>query len=117
MTDTDTPLLGDTDPDGLPFKILGVADDGHASFIDSDGRLQTASLDKLTRGKLMQLASRDWWQEGYGEDGKLAVTPLGKGHWTLIEKKGKVSFTPSILNPHCPNKYHYIIINNIANVC
>lgn len=49
--------------------------------------------------------------------GNLSVTPLDENGWSLIEKDNKVSFTPSILNNNCPNKYHYIIANNVANVC
>jgi len=49
--------------------------------------------------------------------GNLSVTPLNKDGWNMIEKDGKVSFTPSILNNNCPNRYHYIITNNVANVC
>ena len=49
--------------------------------------------------------------------GNLSVTPLNKDGWHLIEKDDKVSFTPSILNNNCPNKYHYIITSNVANVC
>jgi len=49
--------------------------------------------------------------------GNLSVTPLNKDGWTLIEMDDKISFTPSILNNNCPNRYHYIITNNIANVC
>jgi hypothetical protein len=48
--------------------------------------------------------------------GNLSVTPLTKNGWSLTEMGGKVSFTPSILNTSCPNKYHYIITNNIANI-
>lgn len=50
--------------------------------------------------------------------GMQAVTPLNnKCGWELIMNNEKVSFKPSILNTNCPNKYHYIITNNIANVC
>ena len=50
--------------------------------------------------------------------GEKAVMGLGlefKG-WNLTENDEKVSFSPSILNTNCPNRYHYIITNNIANV-
>ena len=46
--------------------------------------------------------------------GNLAVLPLNR--WVLTKNKGKILFTPSILNTNCPNKYHYIITDNIANV-
>lgn len=49
--------------------------------------------------------------------GNKAVVPFGKNGWNLIENEGKISFTPSILNTNCPNKYHYILTNNVANVC
>lgn len=49
--------------------------------------------------------------------GNLSVTPINERGWKLIESNNKVSLTPSILNTACPNRYHYIITNNIANVC
>lgn len=33
-----------------------------------------------------------------------------------INNQDKITFTPSVLNTHCPNKYHYIITDGIANV-
>lgn len=45
-----------------------------------------------------------------------APTPIDlEDGWKIIKKDNKVSLTPSILNPICPNKSHYIITNNIAN--
>ena len=49
--------------------------------------------------------------------GNKSVTPLNKNGWNLDENGSKVSLTPSILNNNCPNNYHYIITNNVANVC
>ena len=49
--------------------------------------------------------------------GNKSVTPLNKNGWNLGENGGKVSLAPSILNKNCPNNYHYIITNNVANVC
>jgi len=51
--------------------------------------------------------------------GNLAVMPLNPkfdSSWNMTEKDGKVSFSTSILNTNCPNMYHYIITDNIANV-
>jgi len=48
--------------------------------------------------------------------GNLSVTPLGKDGWDLIEKDRKVSFTLSILNTNCPNRSHYVITDNVANI-
>ena len=53
--------------------------------------------------------------------GELAAMPLNiKGEtdgWNYsIDAQERVTFTPSVLNTHCPNRYHYIITNGIANV-
>jgi len=50
--------------------------------------------------------------------GNLSVTPLNDSGWKLILRTNdhSISLTPSILNTNCPNKYHYIITNNIANI-
>lgn len=51
--------------------------------------------------------------------GNLSVTPLNSkfdSSWNMTEKDGMVSFSPSILNTNCPNRYHYIITDNVANV-
>lgn len=45
-----------------------------------------------------------------------APTPIDKEDgWEINTDNGKLTMTPSILNPICPNKSHYIITNNIAN--
>ncbi len=49
--------------------------------------------------------------------GNLSVTPINKGGWNLTILENKLTMKPSILNNNCPNKYHYIITNGIANVC
>jgi hypothetical protein len=49
--------------------------------------------------------------------GNQAVTPLTKDWWNLSLEGGKVTMKPSILNRNCPNHYHYIITNSVANVC
>jgi hypothetical protein len=50
--------------------------------------------------------------------GNKAVIPFNtKTGWNLTKKDETISITPSILNTNCPNRYHYIITNNIANVC
>jgi hypothetical protein len=51
--------------------------------------------------------------------GEKAVMPLNikfGSSWNLIENNNKVSFTPSILNTNCPNRAHYVITNNVANI-
>ena len=48
--------------------------------------------------------------------GNKAVTPINKDGWLVTENEKGVTFKPSILNTNCPNRYHYIITNGIANV-
>ena len=49
--------------------------------------------------------------------GNKSVTPFGKpSAWEFIDNNGKISLVPSILNTNCPNNYHYILTNNVANV-
>lgn len=54
---------------------------------------------------------------GCGEIATMSLKPEWEDGWDLIyeEKSDTFSFTPSILNTHCPNKSHYIITKNIAN--
>lgn len=57
---------------------------------------------------------------GCGSDAALILNDIddkdGIGWNYTINDDWKITFTPSILNLHCPNKYHYIITNGIANV-
>ena len=41
---------------------------------------------------------------------------LDDSGWDYNINNNKITFTPSILNINCPNKYHYIITDGIANV-
>lgn len=52
---------------------------------------------------------------GCGEKSVTPIIPKFDG-WHLLDENNKISITPSILNTNCPNKYHYVITNNIANV-
>jgi hypothetical protein len=57
----------------VPFKILGIGDDGKAAFITEANRLVFNSLDFLSKNKLMVLANRDYWYENYkNKDGKIS---------------------------------------------
>lgn len=53
---------------------------------------------------------------GCGNKAVMDLKPRWESGWTLTENEGKISFSPSVLNNNCPNRYHYIITNNIANV-
>lgn len=69
FTQSDQPRSGP--PDGfvsMPFKILGIGDDGKANFITEAGRLYSCTLESLSKSKLMVLAGRWYWINTY--DGK-----------------------------------------------
>ena len=47
------------------------------------------------------------------------VLPMGNNGWSYQFQPTNpyiMTFKPSILNQNCPNKYHYVITNNIANI-
>lgn len=60
-------------PSVLPFRMLGVADDGKAYFIDRSHRLQKYTLSSLNKSQLLMLASRKWWifSSHFGGEGKI----------------------------------------------
>lgn len=60
--DDPPPPAGPRDTDDLPFKILGVADDGLAYFLDQWGRLQRWRMEQLNSDRLLLLASTKWWK-------------------------------------------------------
>jgi putative DNA primase/helicase len=85
---------GNTD-NGCPFRILGVADDGLAYFLDQWGRLQKWRLEQTNQDKLRLLAPFIWWFTRYQSDeGK-----MGKPQWMqaiedLIQRTGAKDFDP-----------------------
>lgn len=55
--------------------------------------------------------------------GNLSVTHfMDESGWKITLRAGNgqieggITFSPSILNTNCPNRYHYIITDNVANV-
>ncbi len=62
---------GDGSTSEMPFKCLGVGDDGRAVFITEAGRLEKYTLDGLSKNKLMVLTGRWWWRDHYAVDGKM----------------------------------------------
>jgi len=63
---------GPVSMDSLPFKILGIGDDGRAAFISEAGRLVKYGLDSLSKNKLMVLAGRWFWRDNYASEGKMS---------------------------------------------
>lgn len=60
---------GETGADGeadMPFTILGIADDGLAYFVTTDGRLYSSPVDSMSKNKMLVLADRGWWMNEFG---------------------------------------------------
>lgn len=56
-------------PDSLPFRILGRADDGLTYFLDDSGSLSKCRLAALSKQFLMTLAPLAWWGLRYPSKG------------------------------------------------
>jgi len=93
----DTPRYDIPDtPEGFPFRILGVADDGKSYFLDRHERLTSFSLGGITQNKLLTLASLTFWQ-GEFATGKGGV--MMRDDWTaaidaVIQVAGVIDFDP-----------------------
>ena len=60
----------DLDPEALPFKILGTADDGLTYFLDEAEHLQRFRLSSLSKGQLLVLAPLSFWASEFGHKGR-----------------------------------------------
>ena len=60
----DSPSYGDS---SLPFKILGIGDDGRANFIDHSGRHQCDKLTSINAAFMKVLAPLSYWVTEYGQ--------------------------------------------------
>ena len=83
--------------DGLPYRVLGVADDGKAYFIGRHNRLVSAALDKLTKGKLLQLAGLDFWKMEYATGKDMSASSWDSATDDVIEMSNKKDFDPDNL--------------------
>jgi DNA replication protein DnaC/uncharacterized Zn finger protein (UPF0148 family) len=57
----------------MPFRILGIGDDGRAVYITESGRLVKYKLEGLGKSTLLVLANRTfWYNEYHTRDGKIS---------------------------------------------
>lgn len=89
----DTPRT-EAEPEKFPFKILGVADDGKAYFLDRHERMASMALASITQNKLLTLASLFWWTAEFA-NGRGGA--MNKDDWTaavdaVIQLSGAVDF-------------------------
>lgn len=80
------------EPDKFPFRILGVADDGKAYFLDRHERMASMALGSITQNKLLTLAPLPWWKKELADGGK-----MGKDEWVeatdmVIQIAGSIDF-------------------------
>jgi hypothetical protein len=83
------------DNEVFPFRILGVADDGKAYFLDRHERMTSMALGSITQNKLLTLASLTWWAGEYAKHSKGGM--MTKDDWvaavdSVIQIAGSIDF-------------------------
>jgi hypothetical protein len=91
----DTPHVT-PDIDVFPFRILGVADDGKAYFLDRHERMTSTALGSITQNKLLTLASLPFWKSEYatGKGGELDRNDWITATDDVIHLAGMIDFDP-----------------------
>jgi hypothetical protein len=69
----------DVDEKGLPFRVLGVSEDGKSYYLDRHGRLYDFKLDAINKNKMIMLAPLSYWTTYIG------TTKITTDEWTLIQ--------------------------------
>jgi putative DNA primase/helicase len=59
------PPRPDSGDSSMPFKILGIGDDGRAAFITEEGRAMEWTLDSISKNKLVVLCGQAYWLTEY----------------------------------------------------
>lgn len=89
----DTPRT-DPEPDTFPFRVLGVADDGKAYFLDRHERMASMALGSITQNKLLTLASLFFWAGEYGKGGIMRRDDWTEAVDAIIHIAGSIDFDP-----------------------
>jgi hypothetical protein len=111
--------------DSVPFKILGLADNGMGHIISSEDRLLPINMTSLTKTHLLNIADISYWETRFGDRGKIdweqainqiiRVTNIvdfdtsmvrGRGAW--IEKDGRICYHDGFetIGDHDPGKLY-----------
>lgn len=77
-----------------PFKVLGVADDGQAYFIDLEERMLITPLEGINEKKMLRLASAYWWINRFGDENKMSRTGWLFATDFLIRSANRKDFDP-----------------------
>lgn len=78
--------------DNIPFRILGVAEDGYAYFIDFSKRIFHVKLESLTKKSLQRLAPLIFWQNSFQMGHGMTTNDWDAAADWLIQKTGPVDF-------------------------
>jgi len=82
-------------PKHVPFRILGVADDGLAYFLDDYSRLQSFRPSGITKGQLLQLGDlNSFWYREFGHKGHVQWDDAT--NWIVRESSAR-SFDLSVI--------------------
>jgi len=72
--------------DDIPFRILGVADDGYAYYIDYSDRIFRIKLESVTKKSLCRLAPLLFWRNGFQEQYRMTTNSWDEATDWLIQK-------------------------------
>jgi hypothetical protein len=91
MKDSEPPPKPENEFKGAPFRVLGVAEDKKAYFIDRNDRLFCSTLETFSRNKLLMLAPIHYWTNTQG------VSKMSTDDWLncqddVIEITGSIDF-------------------------
>lgn len=80
--------------DNIPFRILGIAEDGYAYYIDFSKRIYRTKLESLTKKSLLRLAPLNFWQNNFQDGHVMATADWDSAIDWLIQKTAPFDFNP-----------------------
>lgn len=83
-----------------PFRVLGIADDGRAYFLNkATGRLYDFALDSLSPQKMMQIADLQYWTDHFEKPsrGKSNTVDWEMVYNAIIQESNRSEFIPENL--------------------
>ncbi|NIV97150.1 hypothetical protein GWN42_31270 [candidate division KSB1 bacterium] len=92
--------IGYTPFPDAPFRVLGIADDGRAYFLNkTTGRLYNFALDSLSAQKMMQIADLQYWTDYFEKPsrGKSNSVDWEMVYNAIIQESNRKEFIPENL--------------------
>lgn len=80
--------------DNIPFRILGIAENGYAYYIDFSKRIYKTKLESLTKKSLLRLAPLNFWQNNFQDGHVMSTADWDAATDWLIQKTAPFDFNP-----------------------